>query len=238
MTHTHYYEIDVHLTPPQHAAVGRLRASVETVTLAAYEQARLAQRGTAVSIAAVLGGADHPDRSPEGEARALHERVLPDVPLGVLLGAVTAFRHRLVGLGEARVLADVPPVGGLTSFAGPGWLTPAPPLGVRLLGVPGVVEADLHLLPAWARAVIERDYGDVGSAPEVDVRGATLTGWAGLEDLREARATLELEFEWDAYETGLLAPLWEDEGELSPRRRAVAPLLRRGTAICSSARRP
>ena len=159
MTRKHYYEIDVRFTPQQYAAVRRLRASGEAVTLAAHEQALLAREGTDVSLAAVLGKADHADRSPEGEARALHERVLPAVPIGVLLRAVTSFQDRLARLGASRVLAEVPLVGAPMPLGGPGWLTPVPPRGVQLLGVPGVVEADLHLLPVWARAVIELDHG-------------------------------------------------------------------------------
>lgn len=140
MTGIHLYELPLHPTPEQLHHLRQLRVACGLVALATAEQAYWQARGQDVSIAALLGGADHPNRTAEGEARALRkESDVSTVPFTLLENAILSQRIEqsgtsVRGAGGATVRLPVP-------LGGAAWVTHAVPQGLQLAGVPGIVAA-------------------------------------------------------------------------------------------------
>lgn len=208
----HHYTLPLTPSDAQVRALGELATHVTAVRRACVRQA---QDGHRHALSALLGGADHPERGDVGEASAV--AALPtfaDVPVGVIAYAVTGQRSA-IARGQLAVVPH-PPV------AGDALITPVTVTGVGIAGVPGVVAADTARLPRWARQVWIAAVG--GAAPTLPVAEAAVTGWGYVE--HDGRAwLLDIAVRWDAYPEGLLAPRWEDEEELTPRRRHVLHLL-------------
>ncbi|THF87847.1 hypothetical protein E7T09_01005 [Deinococcus sp. KSM4-11] len=162
------HELPLHPTPEQLHHLRQLRAACGLVALATAEQAYWQAAGQDVSVAALLGGADHPDRTPEGEAQELRRGGdVAGVPVTLLVNAIASQRAQmgepaLGGAGAPHVRLPIP-------LGGAQWITHAAPDGLLLAGVPGIVAA-----PVWQA---QRAYGDV---PPTASRRVILTGaaWA------------------------------------------------------------
>ncbi|OLV16686.1 hypothetical protein [Deinococcus marmoris] len=136
----HTTEFEITPTPEQAHALRQLRAACGTVALACAEQNKLQASGQDHSIASLLGGADHPVRTPLAEATELRKNGdVCDTPLTLLLNTIVSQRAR----GDHLVSAPV-------QLGGEDWLLGLSGSGVRLRGVPGIIPAQMVHIAHWA----------------------------------------------------------------------------------------
>lgn len=167
MTMLHTTEFEIMPTPDQAYMLRQLRAACASVALACAEQARNLAHGKDVSLASLLGGADHPVRTPLAEASELRKGSdISDVPLTLLIHTIISQRAQMTRVGH--------PVAAPVSLGGEEWLIGLDSSGVQLLGIPEIISAQLEHIADWAM---------VFPAPDAALQAFRPTGsaWAACE---------------------------------------------------------
>ncbi|AIZ45170.1 hypothetical protein QR90_08725 [Deinococcus radiopugnans] len=214
----HEYTLPLFPTALQVRALDALSALTQRIECAAVQQARL---DMTTSLAALLGGPDHAERSDEAEIRALLRLpAMAAVPSGLVRQAVTGRRARTA---RSDLAAPARP----TPVSGEGLILPATPGGLILAGVPGIVTVGTDKLPPWAAQVWRHAAG--GAKPTLDPRlvTASVTGWAYIERGSYAGTPgwlIDIALDWDAYPTWRLMRDGDGWGD-GPWRREVRHLM-------------
>lgn len=169
--------LPLHPMPRQVEALRRLHDAGHLIRLACWQQAMLARRaGLDVSLAALLGGDPHYDRTVRGELMALSvTRAVGWAPLGLLAAAIHEQRDEP---------DDSLPTSGPVHVWGNRLVRGVCIDGVWLEGVDGLLLAPLDQFPADHQGVIRSDTLNPGRGP-VDVTLAGLAGWACVEETEQ-----------------------------------------------------
>ncbi|OLV17223.1 hypothetical protein [Deinococcus marmoris] len=198
----HTYTIPLTPTPVQEQALDELIRQSRVVRQACVDQAMLALDGQDTSLSALLGGADHADRSAAAELWALMGLPpLATAPSGMLHHAIKDQRSRIARAGQPVTVAE--PV----AVAGDTLISPVTLETLQLVGVPGVLSVDAEQLPRWAASVWARTAGGQDLVPELDLSGASITGWTSIERGSYNGVDgwlIDVELRWDAWPTAQL----------------------------------
>lgn len=213
-----------------------------------YEQAAAALCGQHLSLTVLAGGQDDPGLS---DLEAL--RRLPDfqeAPAGVISHAADGFAARLAQARQETpqlTLAQLPASARGVMLGGPRLLRPVSTSSVHIDAIPGTVQANLHRLPRWARAVCEAEALGQPAAPldttdgPVDLTDARRVDMAYIT--REIYRTgvewiLELHFAWPTYTPWQLAPLFEAGASLPLHAERIAMAEIMGWSLAGWSGRP
>lgn len=193
---SHLIELPLHPTPDQALVLLRLSAAHRSTELLCMDQAFLKISGQNVALAALVGGLDHPDRTPAGEATALAAtQLFAGCPPSALEYAIFSYQSRLRRCAVHNY-GDLPKVGASRVVAGHGLVRPAGPGALRIDGV-GTVRADLTRLPERARDGLWDGSTDDEAASARSEQGIEYSGHGYVErewDGTDWKWTVELDF--------------------------------------------
>lgn len=191
MTITHerrQITLPLDLMPRQVEALRRLHDAAHLIRLACWQQEMLARRaGLDVSLAALLGGDPHHDRTVSGELMALFvTRAVLGVPLGLIAAMIQAERTE-----QDEPVYSMPELGPVHVW-GACMVRGVCIDGLWLEGIDSLLLAPMDQLPADHQRIIRSDTLTPADGP-VDVTLAGLSGWVCVEETEHGwQLTLEL----------------------------------------------